>query len=511
MYRMCTSGKLTSCHHSAEEVLDFEGSSNIENKISSLCNEQCLAMRNYVTKQIVELRDEASLTLSKEEDAIDAEIQQVAKLISGFEKIGEQLNEEASAQQLEDFQSQVIDFIEASEDGLTRKQKESLELENLKEKIKNTPTTTTNTSPITKIKNIVKTGFLKEKGRQEDLKDKISEKKAQVKKKIIKLKHQIKAVGTSENIAKASKAVGGVLTAVGKFSTAEKPDGSIDEMKVISGVLDIVDGLAAFAPSPASAVTGVVTSIFNMFNGGGGPTVQQVIQDEFKKQKKFIEEEFNKQEKFMKELMTETELESIKAKALGVMDAILSRYEFIAAYEGIGTCLKDEAIAEITARVEYFMDQSDAFAVKHTFDTICPSVLADEKELKSQKVCGFLLYTYLVIEEKRREMLTVMTSMLSVTEEFDELNFGYFNVQDHQDKALKRWSSNILNVTKTYCGLFIYHKDEIWQESQFEKMQNMIDKMVPEVKAQESNCAITGQYLHINCPKIYYFSLILLC
>ena len=480
--RTCTSGKLTSCRHSAEEVLDFEGRSKIEDKISKLCDEKCQTMRSYASTQIEELRNRATLTLSIQEDSLKAEIKAVSKLISGFDTIGEQLNDEASSQQLEDFQGQVIDYIEASESKLSQQEKESIDTKKLKETVKKG-------GKVSKIRNLVKTGFLKEKGRKISLKDKIHEKKVLFKKKIGQLTNQMKAVGTSENIAKASKAVGGAVTAVGKFTSARNPDGSIDEKKVISGGLDIVDGIAAFAPPPASAVTGTVTSLFNLFTGGGGPSIQQVIQDEFKKQKKFIEEQFKKQETVMKEMMTETELESIKAKGLGVLDAMLSRYEFIAAYEGIGTCLKDEAIAEITERVEYFMDQSDAFAVKHTFDSICPSVLADEKALESQKVCGFLLYTYLVIEEKRREILTVMTSLLSTTEEFDELNYGYFNVQDHQDKAIKRWASKVLDVTRTYCGLFVYHANDIWQGLELEKIQSLIDKVAPHVKNQADKCA----------------------
>ena len=226
-----------------------------------------------------------------------------------------------------------------------------------------------------------------------------------------------------------------------------------------------------------------------MFFGGGGPSTEEVIQEEFKKQRKFIEEQFSKQEKFIEKLITKTELENVKARALGVLDALQSRYEFIASYEGLGTCLKENVVAEITQRVEYFMDQSDAFAVKHTFDAICPTVLADEKALESQKVCGFLLYTYLVIEEKRREILTVMTSLLSTTEEFDELNYGYFNVQDHQDKALKRWATKVLDVTRTYCGLFVYHAKDIWRGLDLEKMKSMIDKLAPSVKEQAKNCA----------------------
>ena len=62
----------------------------------------------------------------------------------------------------------------------------------------------------------------------------------------------------------------------------------------------------------------------------------------------------------------------------------LHRYEFLLAYEGIGSCLSSEDVAEITERVEYFLDQKDAFAVKHSFDQNCPKVLVDAEALSRQ-------------------------------------------------------------------------------------------------------------------------------
>ena len=485
---MCISGKTSSCKHSIDEVLDFDGRSKIEKKIESLCGTKCQTMRKETVNKINGLEKISLLTLAKQEASINEQIDSVSKLITGFDTVGDQLNDDASGQQLEDFQGQVIDFIEKSERELSPEDKESLDIEKLKKDVKDTPPT----SKVYKIRNLVRTGFLKEKGRKLSMKDKILNKQAVVKKAMVNLKSRVKAVGTSENIAKGSKAVGGVLKAVGKFSNAQRSDGSIDEKQVISGVLDIVDGISAFLPPPASAVTGIVTSVFNLFTDGGGPTTEEVIQEEFRKQKKFIEEQFAKQETVMKTLLTQTELESVKAKALGVMDALLSRFEFISAYEGLGSCLKDDAISQITERVEYFMDQSDAYSVKHTFDAICPKVLADEKALESQKLCGFLIYTFLVIEEKRREMLTIMISMLSTTEEFNELNYGYYNVQAHQEKALKKWIEDTLNVEQTYCGLFVYHAKSIWEGSQQEKIKEIIDHLAPLVQLQASKCARTG-------------------
>ena len=67
-----------------------------------------------------------------------------------------------------------------------------------------------------------------------------------------------------------------------------------------------------------------------MFGGGGAPSVESVIKDQFAKQKKFIEAQFKQQEKVMEKLLGQNELQSVKAKALGVLDALDTRYESFA-------------------------------------------------------------------------------------------------------------------------------------------------------------------------------------
>ena len=230
-----------------------------------------------------------------------------------------------------------------------------------------------------------------------------------------------------------------------------------------------------------------------MFLGGGGPSTEEVLKDEFEKQKKFIKEQFSKQEKFMLKLVTKTELESVKARALGVLDALQSRYEFIAAYEGLGTCLKENVVAEITQRVEYFMDQSDGASVKHTFDVICPDVIKKTEASKNQQVCAFLLYTYVVIEEKRQEILTIMLSLLANDENFDQLTYGYLAVQEHQRKDLREWLMTTVGKVETYCGLFVYHL-AVWdgKERQLRELMDLIAFMAPGLKNHKDKCERIG-------------------
>ena len=74
----------------------------------------------------------------------------------------------------------------------------------------------------------------------------------------------------------------------------------------------------------------MLTGIIGMFGGGGAPSVESVIKNQFAEQKKFIEAQFKQQEKVMEKLLGQTELQSVKAKALGVLDALDTRYESFA-------------------------------------------------------------------------------------------------------------------------------------------------------------------------------------
>ena len=230
-----------------------------------------------------------------------------------------------------------------------------------------------------------------------------------------------------------------------------------------------------------------------MFFGGGGPSTEEVMKDEFKKQKKFIEEQFKKQKKLMETLFTKTQVENVKSRALGVLEAMESRYEFISPYEDVTSCLDEEVINQITLRVEYFMDESDAASVKHAFNDICPEVIKKVEAEDSQLVCGFLLHTYMMIEIKRHEILTALLGLLANSEKYEALSIGYLNVQEHQKQTLSDWLSNELGV-RTFCGLFLYHK-AMWngKERQLNETVDALRRYAPElIRKNLDDCVETG-------------------
>ena len=255
--------------------------------------------------------------------------------------------------------------------------------------------------------------------------------------------------------------------------------------------------LYVFLPS------GAISTVLGLFVGGGTPSTQEVIEKAFAKQKKFIEDQFAKQAQLINEqteaikgFITQTELESVKTKTLGLLDALESRYSFILSYENLGTCLDDGVINEITQRVEYFMDQSDASSIKHVFDIYCPRVLKQVEYSNVQELCGFFLYSHLIIEKKRNEILTIMLSLLANSEEYKELSYGYLTVQDHQKKAMTDWITTTVGVKDTFCGLFYYHLD-VWEghEEHMEEALSLISNADPSLNVKNI-CGGLGNCRH---------------
>ena len=458
----------------------------MEAKIESQCKEVCQDIKKTIDGDLSTMEKGATAIFVIEEEKSSKTIEVLNNMASGFAKLSAGMVDKATLAGVNKLNAEFQNQIQNS--NLDEKDKKELKAAAKKA-----------TKDPKRFKTIVETKIMSKQSKVTAQKEKVVARKAAFKANMKKVKTGMKSVGSAGNVAKASRAISRGASGISKFMSAKNPDGSLDEKKIISGVLDVVDGLATFLPAPASIVTGTISSIVGMFFGGGGPSTEEVIKEEFKKQKKFIEEQFSKQEKLFKSLMTQTELESVKAKGLGVLDALQSRYHFIAAYEGLGTCLKDNVVAEITERVEYFMDQSDAASIKHTFDTYCPHLLSQRKAFESQQVCGFLLYTYLVIEEKRHEILTVMISLLANTEEFEELTHGYLNVQSYQKETLEEWIAKTFGVTETYCGLFVYHKG-IWigKQDQMEYVMQSLSHFGPDLSNKKSMCMAIGkvfQYL----------------
>ena len=481
--RVCTSGKVSSCNHTADQVLNYAGSSAIKVKLNGLCKDKfCKGQEKVVEDKLDAARIKSTVVLDKEEANAEEKTEILAAILAGLDFISGDIDTEGEEEEEEEAPAK--------------------ENEKAKEFIDNFDYKTLDATDVDELKKAAKEGDMKsvkiatndKLGRAKSLVTMVKRKKQAVESAFAKAKDSVKmSLKNPEKQAKLVTALTSFTNGLSIFMSVKKEDGSVDPLKATEGVLNVVSGISELLPAPASMVTGLISSVFNMFTGGGGPSTEQVIMDEFKKQKEFIEKEFEKQRSFMEKLWTKTELESFKIKALGIMDALESRYEFISAYEDIGSCLEDNVVAEITQRVEYFLDQSDVYAVKHAFDIKCPAELTKADALESQKACSFLIYTYLTIEEKQHEILTIMLSLLFNSENYEELTHGYLKVQAEKKETLRQWLSKTFKVTDTYCGLFFFHKDVWGGDAKMQHVKNIIFHYSPEVKDMEKKCRVAGK------------------
>ena len=88
----------------------------------------------------------------------------------------------------------------------------------------------------------------------------------------------------TKSFKKASNAVGQIAGSVEKF----KKGGTWD---VMGGILDVGNAISNFLPPPASILTSTVSSIFELIVGGA-PSTEDVVKEEFEKQKKYMEQKF---------------------------------------------------------------------------------------------------------------------------------------------------------------------------------------------------------------------------
>ena len=96
------------------------------------------------------------------------------------------------------------------------------------------------------------------------------------------------------NIEKVAGAIGTIKGAVEKFEKG----GTMD---VVGGMLEISNAVSQFLPPPASMVTGAVSSIFNIF-GGGPPSTEDIVMEEFRKQTEWMDEKFTELDRSLKDL-----------------------------------------------------------------------------------------------------------------------------------------------------------------------------------------------------------------
>ena len=236
---------MSSCKHSGEEVLDYPGRPHLEAKINKQCDEACQKSKAAAEQNLKVIEAQADNIFGFEEAKENKKSEMFDQINKSFAILTLKIEEnEEDEEEVEEASKNFQEKVQSSE--LDEKDKEDLK-EACKEAVEKNPKG---------FKNAVRSIILAKRAISTAKSNKISERKAAFKEKMAKVKTGLKSVGSADNIGKASVALSGAASGVSKFLSARKEDGSIDEKQVITGVIDVVDGLSAFAPAPASVVTG---------------------------------------------------------------------------------------------------------------------------------------------------------------------------------------------------------------------------------------------------------------
>ena len=111
-------------------------------------------------------------------------------------------------------------------------------------------------------------------------------------------------------LSKGSEAVGHLTSAIQKFVEAKG-----DAKKIVGGCLDLVNTLSMFLPPPASELTQLISSIANIFLGGGSTDTATIIHDEFAKQTEIILDQFEKMKDFITTELDQQTVDEMKVQA----------------------------------------------------------------------------------------------------------------------------------------------------------------------------------------------------
>ena len=88
-FRICSSdgSKSKSCKHTANEVLDYAGSSKLEAKINSNCDDDCKKLRGQIAKDFDMIEKNATKLFAKEETKISLAIDALKALSTVVNRI----------------------------------------------------------------------------------------------------------------------------------------------------------------------------------------------------------------------------------------------------------------------------------------------------------------------------------------------------------------------------------------------------------------------------------------
>ncbi len=294
----------------------------------------------------------------------------------------------------------------------------------------------------------------KEIGTLNEKKIDLQEKKSFMRKQFGKTKRYLQSQSKTKLLGKVGSAMDSVSTSIKKFSSGEPAH-------VISGILDVTTAISEFLPTPANAIMGPISSIFNgIFGIGGGPSIEDVIKEEFEKQKVYLEGEFKKLNEKIDDLRKEIrqaaidELVAEQKDTRKLLDDLLA---YLSVFKDDDRITEAEALAA-SAQVTPALTGSRSDTEGKTDDYLekyCKGRQAGD--LSTAKSCIGLIHSFTMTYSMRQSVLARFIALLR-TSDLGKNAEANVKMLDKRRKRLKDFLNIFLRDRTPHCqgGYRIY-------------------------------------------------------
>ena len=266
----------------------------------------------------------------------------------------------------------------------------------------------------------------------------------------------------TESLKKAS----GTMDSILFTATKQK-----NEKAVLRVVADIANFIAKFLPLPASIITRKVAAIFNSF--GAAPSTEDVVREEFAKQKKFINDKFEEQKKFIagefeeqRALITDVKTFLENKEYQDALILAKSVHDMIEEKQIILSRWRDATINDLNAQnlinaIDVLGSTKDISSIRQKLEKICfaGDIMKVDQTFMKNRACTNLLKIYMDINQNRDLILIGLVNVVNRSPSQKESSLSYLNLAKLRNKKIKKWmEDNILGNEYFACNLFVTNK-----------------------------------------------------
>ena len=270
------------------------------------------------------------------------------------------------------------------------------------------------------------------------------------------VKRHFKTMSNTDKLSKVSTTFGSCVGAIPKFQ-------SNDPLQITSGVLDIATSILDFAPPPFSLIAGTINSILNIFVGGGGPSTEDVIKDEFKKQKDFIEKAFKKQEAFIQEQLAYQSLSEQIIAGKSDLETLSVKHDFIQYLRQFDTATLDDVADGIITEMSYFEHREAVADLRHALEILCEEAFENVDTNDQDRACHLIFTIIMAAESDRALVFAEFIALLKLTSHYKALATGYVNADLNDLQLQEEFLERVTGNSQLIAGLLL-NKPDLWED-----------------------------------------------